>query len=41
VYSARASDVNTVIVDGQVLMENRQVKTLDEHDVVAKVEKTM
>jgi len=26
VYSARGSDVGTVIVDGKILMENRQVK---------------
>jgi len=29
VYSANAADVRTTIVDGQVLMEDRQVKTLD------------
>ncbi len=30
VYSAGRSDVDTVIVDGKILMENRVVKTLDE-----------
>lgn len=39
VYSARGSDVDTVIVDGKILMENRQVKTLDEQAVIAKAEK--
>ena len=40
VYSARGSDVNTVIVDGKILMENRHVKTLDEQAVMEKAEKT-
>jgi len=39
VYSARASDVDTVIVDGQILMENRHVKTLNKNDIVANFEK--
>jgi len=39
VYSAHGSDVDTVIVDGKILMENRQVKTLDEQAVMAKAEK--
>jgi 5-methylthioadenosine/S-adenosylhomocysteine deaminase len=39
-YSARGSDVDTVIVDGKVLMENRQVKTLDKQSVMEKAEKT-
>lgn len=30
VHGARASDVDTVIIDGRVVMEGRQVKTLDE-----------
>jgi 5-methylthioadenosine/S-adenosylhomocysteine deaminase len=30
VHGASASDVDTVIIDGQVVMEGRQVKTLDE-----------
>jgi len=40
VYSAHGSDVDTVIVDGKILMENRQVKTLDEQAVMEKAEKT-
>ncbi|MGQ9461288.1 MAG: amidohydrolase, partial [Candidatus Bathyarchaeaceae archaeon] len=40
VYSARGSDVDTVIVDGKVLMENREVKTLDEEEVMLKTQET-
>ncbi len=36
VYSARGSDVTHVIVDGQVVMENRQVSTMDEAAVMAR-----
>jgi 5-methylthioadenosine/S-adenosylhomocysteine deaminase len=39
VYSARGSDVDTVIVDGKILMENRQVKILSEKAVMEKAEK--
>jgi len=38
VYSARGSDVDTLIVDGKILMENRQVKFLDEQAVMEKAE---
>jgi len=34
VYCARGSDVDTVIVDGKVLMEDKHVKTLDEGTVI-------
>jgi 5-methylthioadenosine/S-adenosylhomocysteine deaminase len=30
VYSAQGSDVDTVLVDGNILMENRELKTIDE-----------
>jgi 5-methylthioadenosine/S-adenosylhomocysteine deaminase len=40
VYSARACDVDTVIVGGKILMENRQLKTLDEQAIMEKAEKT-
>jgi 5-methylthioadenosine/S-adenosylhomocysteine deaminase len=33
VYSAQGSDVDTVIVDGNILMENRELKTIDEEKV--------
>jgi len=39
VYSAHGSDVDTVIVDGNILMENHQLKTLDEQEVMEKAEK--
>ena len=39
VYSAKGSDVDTVIVDGKILMENRIVKTLDERAVMEMAER--
>ncbi|GAF78734.1 unnamed protein product, partial [marine sediment metagenome] len=36
VYCANGSDVDTVIVNGKVLMENRKVLSLDEHKVMEK-----
>jgi 5-methylthioadenosine/S-adenosylhomocysteine deaminase len=41
VYSAHGSDVDTVIVDGEILMENRRVKTLSESEVMKKAQKTV
>jgi len=38
VYSARASDVDTTIVDGKVLMQNRKVKTMNEASVLKKAQ---
>ncbi len=40
VYSARGTDVDTVIVDGRILMEKRHVKTLNEQQVMVEAEKT-
>jgi len=40
VYSARGSDVETVIVDGTILMEGREVKTLDEVEVMQGAQRT-
>jgi len=37
VYSAQAADVETVIVDGNILMEDRVIKTFDEEEVLAQV----
>jgi 5-methylthioadenosine/S-adenosylhomocysteine deaminase len=34
VYSANGADVDTTIVDGKILMESREVKTLDEHKIL-------
>lgn len=39
-YFANGNDVDTVIVDGEVLMENRVVKTVDEAEVLGMAEKT-
>ena len=35
VYSANASSADTVIVDGRILMQNRELKTLDEEKICA------
>jgi len=40
VYSARGSDVDTVVVDGKVLMQGRQVRTLNEVEVMRKAQRT-
>jgi len=40
VYSAAGSDVDTVIVDGKVLMENGVVLTLDEEKVLEQAQRT-
>ena len=34
VYAAKGSDVDTVIVNGRVLMQNRQLRTLDLEEVL-------
>jgi len=34
VYSAQSSDVQTVIIDGKLLMLNRRLLTLDEPSVI-------
>jgi len=39
VYAVRGNDVDTVIVDGKVLMENRQVKSLDEHIIMEEAQR--
>ncbi len=39
VYSAQAADVDTVIVDGEVIMEKRRVLTLDEERVMREAQK--
>ncbi|MEM1507615.1 MAG: amidohydrolase [Candidatus Bathyarchaeia archaeon] len=40
VYSARGSDVNTVIIDGKVVMDERRVISVDENEAMDKAEKT-
>ena len=39
VYSANGSEVDTVIVGGKILMENKQIKTIDEEKVYCECEK--
>ena len=34
VYSAQAADVQTVVIDGKIIMENRQIKAFDEKTVL-------
>lgn len=38
-YSVQASDVDTVIVDGKIIMEKREIKTLDVEKIKFMVEK--
>lgn len=40
VYQAVANDVDTVIVDGEVLMENRTVLTVDENEIMEQANQT-
>jgi 5-methylthioadenosine/S-adenosylhomocysteine deaminase len=37
VYNTRASDVQTVIINGQVVMRDRQLLTLDKAEILAEV----
>ncbi|WP_418790083.1 amidohydrolase [Phosphitispora sp. TUW77] len=39
VYAAQSSDVDTVIVDGTVLMRNRKLLTIDEREVLVNAER--
>lgn len=39
VYATHGSDVDTVIIDGKVLMENKQVKGLDDRAIMENVQK--
>ncbi len=41
VYSLRASDVRTVVVDGKVVMQERQLRTLDKAAIIAQVGQSM
>ncbi|MGB9756577.1 MAG: amidohydrolase family protein, partial [Candidatus Bathyarchaeales archaeon] len=40
VYSVHGSDVDTVIVDGRIVMERKHIKTVDETNIMRKAEKT-
>jgi 5-methylthioadenosine/S-adenosylhomocysteine deaminase len=37
VYAARGADVRDVIVDGRIVMRHRQLKDIDEQEIMAKV----
>jgi len=37
VYAAQSSDVNTVIIDGSIIMEDRKVLTIDENEVYGQI----
>ena len=39
VYAASGADVSAVVVDGHVLMDDRRLTTLDEHEIMAEVER--
>ena len=41
VYNTRASDVQTVIVNGQIIMRDRQILTLDKAGIIKEVNKSM
>lgn len=41
VYNTRASDVQTVIVNGQLIMRDRQILTLDKAEIVRQVNRSM
>ncbi|GAB4534858.1 MAG: amidohydrolase [Anaerolineae bacterium] len=41
VYAVRASDVQTVIVDGRVIMRDRQLLTLDKAEIIEQVNQSM
>jgi len=40
VYSAKATDVQTVVIDGRVVMRDRALQTLDEEEITAKCAET-
>jgi len=40
-YNTRAGDVQTVIVDGQIIMRNRQILTLDKAQIISAVNKNI
>lgn len=40
VYAAQSSDIQTVMINGQIVMENRQMKTVDEERVIFELERS-
>ncbi|HAG43837.1 MAG TPA: N-ethylammeline chlorohydrolase, partial [Clostridium sp.] len=41
VYSAQGSDVETVIIDGKIVMENYKMKTIDENEVMKRAKESV
>ncbi|WP_291579933.1 amidohydrolase family protein [Clostridium sp. UBA6640] len=41
VYSAQGSDVETVIIDGKIVMENYKMKTIDESEVMKRAKESV
>ncbi|MCK6626205.1 MAG: amidohydrolase [Anaerolineae bacterium] len=41
VYNTRASDVQTVIINGQIIMRDRQILTLDKAEIIRQVNRSM
>ena len=41
IYSANGSNVDTTICNGQILMENRKLTTLDEQDIYKKAREAL
>jgi 5-methylthioadenosine/S-adenosylhomocysteine deaminase len=39
VYCGKSYNVNTVIIDGKIIMENRQLKSINENEVIEKAQK--
>jgi 5-methylthioadenosine/S-adenosylhomocysteine deaminase len=39
VYSGQAADVNTVIIDGNIIMQDRVIKTIDEKEVLTQAKR--
>ena len=39
VYAAHSADVDTVIINGEIVMEGRKVLTMDEEEVMAQAQK--
>ena len=37
IYSSLGSDVDTVICNGQILMENKELKTINEQEIIREV----
>ena len=40
-YSANGSEVETVIIDGEITMENREIRTMDEERILFETQKIM